>query len=196
MRWTYIIQQKTRLILLLTSLIILIGVTNYIEQRNINQIDQSFNSIYYDRLVPATELLHMTQNLYKQQMLLETAVLSEQPDLRNLHQSLADLNRNTEQRIVNFEKTFLVKHESFALSNFKRGMHEYAAIEEEIIDKLEDGHAEEALAIYSERHSESWKTSPVSRLLWAEIFLSNRKLRYPTAILFSRFRSLLPSSLV
>jgi hypothetical protein len=156
MRWTYIIQQKTRLILLLTSLIILIGVTNYIEQRNINQIDQSFNSIYYDRLVPATELLHMTQNLYKQQMLLETAVLSEQPDLRNLHQSLADLNRNTEQRIVNFEKTFLVKHESFALSNFKRGMHEYAAIEEEIIDKLEDGHAEEALAIYSERLSDKF----------------------------------------
>src|SRR5687768_15927620 len=102
MKWTYIIRQKIKLVLLLTSLITLIGVTNYIEQQNINQIDQSFNSIYYDRLVPATELLHMTQNLYKQQMLLESAVLSAQPDLRNLDQSLDDLSRNTEERIINF----------------------------------------------------------------------------------------------
>src|SRR6202008_4990711 len=43
MKWTFIIQQKFKVILLLTSMIVLIGFTNYLEQRNIDQMDESFN---------------------------------------------------------------------------------------------------------------------------------------------------------
>jgi hypothetical protein len=151
MKWTFIIQQKIKMIALLTSLIALIGITNYIEHQNIHEIDQSFNSIYYDRLVPATELLHMTQNLYKHRMLMESAILSTQPDLETLRKNLDNLSNNTEERIVNFEKTFMVKHESYALVTFKRGMYQYEIIENQIIDALQDGRTEEASEIYRDR---------------------------------------------
>jgi hypothetical protein len=151
MKWTFIIQQKIKVIVLLTSMIALIGVTNYLEHQNIDQIDESFNSIYYDRLIPATELLHMTQNLYKQRMLMESALLSTQPVPQHLDKALDDLTRNTEERIINFEKTFMVKHESYALVSFKRGMHEYETIEEEVVNALHAGHTGKAREIYYER---------------------------------------------
>lgn len=151
MKWTFIIQQKLKVIGLLTSMILLIGVTNYLEHQNIDQIDESFNSIYYDRLVPATELLHMTQNLYEQRMLMESALLGNQPDLQKLENALDDVAHDTDLRVVNFEKTFLVKHESYALVGFKRGMHEYSKIEEEIITTLAAGQIEQARKIYSQR---------------------------------------------
>jgi hypothetical protein len=151
MKWTFIIQQKIKMIVLLTSLIALIGITNYIEHRNINYIDKSFNSIYYDRLIPATELLHMTQNLYKQRMLLERAVISNNPDVQHLEKSLSDFTANTEQRIANFEKTFLVKHESYALVTFKRCMFQYETVEKKIIDALDDNRIAEAREIYRDQ---------------------------------------------
>lgn len=151
MKWTFIIQQKIKLVLLLTSMIALIGVTNYIEHQNIDQIDQSFNSIYYDRLIPATELLHMTQNLYKQRMLMESALFSYESDLEKIDKRLDDLMRNTEERITNFEKTYLVLHESYALVTFKRGMYEYETIEQEIINALYFDRKERAKEIYNER---------------------------------------------
>lgn len=150
MKWTFIIQQKLKVIVLLTSMIVLIGVTNYIAHQNIGQMDESFKSIYYDRLIPATEVFHMTQNLYDQRILMESALQSTQPISRNLDKALADLMRDTEERIINFEKTFMVKHESYALVTFKRGMHEYETIEDEIIKTLHAGNREKALKVYYE----------------------------------------------
>ena len=151
MKWTFIIQQKLKVILLLTSMITLIGITNYLEHRNMDQIDQSFNSIYYDRLVPATELLHMTQNLYEQRMLLESALLTADADLGKLEAVLGEVMRNTEERIENFEKTFMVPHESYALVAFKRGMHEYEKLEEDILNAMLAGETPRARNIYQNK---------------------------------------------
>lgn len=151
MKWTFIIQQKVKVIVLLTSMIVLIGVTNYMEQQNIDRMHESFKSIYYDRLIPATEIFHMTQNLYNQRILMETALRSSQPVSPNLNEALRNLTRNTDERIVSFEKTFLVQHESYALVAFKRGMHDYETIEAEIVKTLLAGHREKALEIYYQR---------------------------------------------
>jgi len=150
MKWTFIIQQKIKVIALLTSMIVLIGVTNYLAHQNIGEMHESFNSIYYDRLIPATEVFHMTQNLYNQRILMEAALRSSEPD-PNLDKTLEELIRDTKERIVNYEKTFMVKHESYALVTFKRGLHDYETIETEIIRMLHAGNHEKALAIYYER---------------------------------------------
>ena len=94
MKWTFIIQQKIKVIALLTSMIVLIGVTNYLAHQNIDQMHESFNSIYYDRLIPATEVFHMTQNLYNQSILMESALRSTHPD-PNLDKTLEQLTRDT-----------------------------------------------------------------------------------------------------
>lgn len=148
MKWTFIIQQKIKVISLLTAMIALICVTNYLEHRNLNQIDESFNSIYYDRLIPAEEVFHMTQNLYNQRILMESALRSKLPVSYHVDNALDELVRDTETRVVDFEKTFLVKHESYALSTFKRDLFEYEKIETKIIAALNDREQEEALKIY------------------------------------------------
>jgi hypothetical protein len=101
-------------------------------------------------LIPATEIFHMTQNLYNQRILMETALRSS-PVSPNLDEALRNLTRNTDERIVTFEKTFMVQHESYALVAFKRGMHDYETIEAEIVKTLLAGHREKALEIYYQR---------------------------------------------
>jgi len=151
MKWTFIIQQKVKAVLLLTVMIVLIGFTNYIEQKNMDQMGESFTSIYYDRLIPATEIFHLTENLFNKRIILQPFVNTAQPIPASEKLQLKNYHSNIDERIANFEKTFLVKHESSSLATFKVRVAECKQIEDEIIDHLSSSRNLEALAVYEQK---------------------------------------------
>lgn len=148
MKWIFSIQQKFKVILLLTILIILIGLTNYIEQKNIEHMDESFTSIYYDRLVPATEIFHLTENLFNKRIILQPFVNTAQPIPDADKIQLEKYHSTINERISRFEKTFLVKNESSALSTFKARVAACRQVEKEIVDHLAAKRNAEAQALY------------------------------------------------
>lgn len=148
MKWTFIIQQKFKIILLLTSMIVLIGFTNYMEQKNMEHMDESFTSFYYDRLVPATEIFHLTENLFNKRIILQPYVNTAHaiPDGEIL--KLESFHINIQERIARFEKTLLVKNESSTLAAFKKCVAECKQIEDKIVAHLSNNENRQALNLY------------------------------------------------
>jgi hypothetical protein len=151
MKWTFVIQQKFKVILLLTIMIVLIGFTNYIEQKNMEQMEESFTSIYYDRLIPATEIFHLTENLFNKRIILQPFVNTSTPIPPDEKDQLEKYHSDIDERIARFEKTFLVQHESSSLTKFKAHVAECQLIEDEIADHLRANRSAEALTLYHQK---------------------------------------------
>ena len=63
MKWTFIIQQELKLALLLFCIIALIIVTTLLVKKH-GDLDNSFRSIYNDRLIPATNIIYFKKDYY------------------------------------------------------------------------------------------------------------------------------------
>jgi hypothetical protein len=135
MKWTFVIQQKLKVALLLGAIMTLIIIANILERKNIEQINQSFSSIYNDRLIPATDIFYLTENLYRKQLLMETYLLSGRNSTREeLQQEIHQYNTAIDSLIKDFEKTYLVTKESHLLAAFKTTIRDYELVEGAIID--------------------------------------------------------------
>jgi hypothetical protein len=160
MKWTFIIQQKIKLALLLTALIIVIGLTAYTEKKNVKEMGTSFASIYYDRLVPATDLFHITENLFQRRIVLEGLLSGRDNDLimpsqdQLLHYHLA-----TNGLVSKFEKTFLVEAESNALSNFKKSLKEYKKVEDRVVGIIAQNLDDQGRRLYETEGKEKFNSA-------------------------------------
>ncbi len=134
MKWTFYIRQKLKVALLLLGIMMLIMLTILISRKNINHISESFDSMYKDRLIPATDIFYLAENLYSKRILLENYLNSEiNKNTQQLRESLTHHDRIMDSIIVEFEKTYLVDEESHFLTDFKEKSEQYASIEDEII---------------------------------------------------------------
>ncbi|MFT3773235.1 MAG: MCP four helix bundle domain-containing protein [Minicystis sp.] len=100
-------------------MLILLGVllNNQWERHNIQQWDASFSSIYDDRLVPATYVFKLTDQLYQKRLLWMEA---QRPGRTEAVRAALDKHDTAVEALVReFEATYLVEAESQALSRFK-----------------------------------------------------------------------------
>lgn len=135
MKWTFIIREKLKVAFLLAGIMLLIGLTNVMERRNMKNLDRSFSSIYYDRLIPATDIFYLTSNLYKRRMLMEQFLFTGQTaSLNDLRKDLGNHSDSIMYLISKFEKTLLIKEESVYLTEFKRRVLHYNGVETRILD--------------------------------------------------------------
>jgi hypothetical protein len=135
MKWTFIIREKLKVAFLLAGIMLMIGLTNMMERRNVKNLDQSFSSIYYDRLIPATDIFYLTSGLYNRRMLMEQFLFTEsKSSLADLRKGLGSHSDSIMHLIAKFEKTLLVKDESLYLAEFKRMVLHYNQVESRILD--------------------------------------------------------------
>lgn len=135
MNWSFVIQQKFKAALLLSGILLFLVFLILVSGSNIRGIDKSFSSIYEDRLIPAIDIIYLTEDLYSKRLILEkflyatdyqsTSVVSEQ---------LARHNSRIDSLITAFELTYLVDKESESLADFKMQIVEYKAIENRILN--------------------------------------------------------------
>jgi hypothetical protein len=149
MKWTFIIREKLKVAFLLASIMALIGLTNVMERRNVKNLDRSFSSIYYDRLIPATDIFYLTSNLYNRRMLLERFLFTKNTSsVTDLRKSLDSYGDSTNHLIAKIEKTFLVKEESLYLAEFKHRVLHYNELESRILDVWTQQSREHAQMLY------------------------------------------------
>lgn len=138
MKWTFIINQKIKVAFLLGSIMVLIALTNMMEQRNIDHINKSFSSIYYDRLIPATDIFYLTEQLYSKRLLMENTLYGENSiSSDEIRKQLNTHSLAIDDLIEKFSKTYLVKNESESLLDFKERVAHYNKVEEKILNVLE-----------------------------------------------------------
>jgi len=142
MKWSFVIQQKLKAALLLGGVMIVIILGTLVSRRNIDGIDKSFSSIYQDRLIPATTIIYLTENLYGKRLALEQFLLSQDlNDSRKIARLLARHDKSIDSLIRAFEKTYLVDQEAKSLSAFKNRVEEYALLEKMILNLYLTGNA-------------------------------------------------------
>lgn len=130
MRWMYAIRYKAGAALLLAVIVLVILAGSFWERSLFTTINNSFLSIYKDRLIPAAEMFHVNDLMYNKRLLLEKH-LSEDADNKNcLQTQLTDLNTKIDSIIAAFETTHLVDEESGALEHLKNRIDEYNRLEQ------------------------------------------------------------------
>ena len=158
MKWSYFIEQKIKVALLLSVVMFLVILTNIIERKNIGEINNSVRSIYEDRLVPATDLFSLTENLYNKRFLMESYLKdSYKGTEEQLSFNLKEHDKNIESLIAKYEKTYLVEQETKYLSEFKDKVKQYSSLERDILDLSKNNSKEAALNLYQTRGIDAHK---------------------------------------
>ncbi len=98
-------------------------------------MNNAFISLYNDRLIPATDLFYLAENLYAKRYILE-AVVEHQPKKESeqeLLQRLIKHDANINSLLKKYEKTFLTQQEKTYLAELKAKLKENKQIEDQII---------------------------------------------------------------
>ncbi len=134
MKWSFVIQQKLKAAFLLSGIMVFIMLNSFISQSSMDSIDQSFSSIYEDRLIPAIDIVYLSEHLYSKRLLLEKALSNKNTEeLPHIAIQLNAHSKKMDSLITAFEQTSLVEEEVKSLGAFKKNIQAYAALEKTII---------------------------------------------------------------
>lgn len=149
MKWSFVIQQKLKAALLLGGIMLMIILATLISRQSMDGIDKSFSSIYQDRLIPATTIIYLTENLYGKRLSLEKFLLSDEVKTsEQINTLLKSHNESIDSLVRAFSKTFLVDKEAKSLDAFKNRVKEYALLEKMVLNLYEAGNADESKKLF------------------------------------------------
>ncbi|GAB3341277.1 hypothetical protein GCM10027299_55370 [Larkinella ripae] len=152
MKWSFVIQQKIKAAVLLTGIMALVVLCSFLSKSTMRDLDKSFSSIYQDRLIPAVDMVYLSENLYTKRLLLEHYLFSNS-DLTSAQLSgqLRKKDQAIDSLIRNFEKTFLIAEEAKSLDAFKNRVRTYAVLENEIIALKQRGDSVAGSELFNKR---------------------------------------------
>lgn len=150
MKWSFVIQQKLKAAMLLGGIMALIIGGTMLSRYNVEGIDQSFSSIYRDRLIPATTIIYLTENLYRKRLSLENYLFSEsQESPARIKAQLRAYDRSIDSLVRLFEKTYLVDEEAKSLNVLKTQIRKYTLLESQVLSLCASGSFVNARQVFS-----------------------------------------------
>lgn len=157
MKFAYSVKQKMKIAVLLFCIMACTLLIRFLEDKSVKDMNESFVSMYNDRLIPATDLFYVAENAYLKKSLFEE-VLYEPDHLFNpeeLKDTLGKLNNTIDSLITKYGRTFLVKQEKEQLSELKKGLLATIGIENKILAAAASGGIAEARKLYEAEGRES-----------------------------------------
>lgn len=134
MNWIYGIRSKLKIAIVLLILIGVIVLGTFLERHYMRNIHTSSSSMYEDRLVPATEIYHLSDHLFSKYLLIEKVLMHpDKTDHREIRKQIDILNRKADSLIKDYELTYLVHMESEGLKAFKKKLKMYNRMESRIL---------------------------------------------------------------
>lgn len=131
MKWAHSLRNKSKIAFWSALILILIFVKNWIDKKNVNELNSSFSSVFDDRLVVESYIFQLSDHLYQKKILIA--------NFKNAEQALAaqpkvDAHNSTiNQILVDYEKTKLTKDESMYFGNLKEKLHDLSAMEKKLL---------------------------------------------------------------
>ncbi|NRF40447.1 MCP four helix bundle domain-containing protein [Pedobacter foliorum] len=136
MRFAYSIKQKMKIAVLLFCIMACTILIRFLEDKSVKSMNESFVSMYNDRLIPATDLFYVAENAYAKKSMIEeflNTAAEQSFSSAAFKEQLADYNRAIDSLIKKYEKTFLVKQEKEKLIVLKDGLESTGQIEDKIL---------------------------------------------------------------
>lgn len=140
MRWSYSLQQKTKITFWSALILILIFVKNWIDKSNVTTLDTTFSSVYEDRLMAESYIFRLSEQLYQKELLLSSEGTLHKSTLLSNH--LSQHNNSINSLILDYEKTQLTDEESFYFKQLKLNLDALERLEKPFIQSLENSREE------------------------------------------------------
>lgn len=137
MKWFFNIPQKFKTSILLMVIVITVLSTSFWGNTMVLKINESFSSIYKDRLLPANELFHMSDLFYQKRLLMQEYVKNPHT-INNTHTTLAEKNKQIDSILHDYEQTYLVSEESKSLIDLKGKIGELSIAENRLLQDQEN----------------------------------------------------------
>lgn len=157
MKFAYSIKQKMKIAVLLFCIMGCTLLIRFLEDKSVKDMNESFVSMYNDRLIPATDLFYVAENAYLKKSLFEEVLYG--PDHlfnpEQLKDTLGRLNSTIDSLITKYGRTFLVKQEKEQLSALKEGLLATIGIENKMLAAAASGGIAEARKLYEAEGRES-----------------------------------------
>lgn len=108
MKILYSLKNNFKIALTLTVLLVCLILTSQLEKQHLKEIDKGFSSMFADRLVPATDMFSIADQLYERRMLLQSYLLAAEktpmPPLEEEYKPIDSL-------LAKYRETYLVEEE-------------------------------------------------------------------------------------
>lgn len=119
MNWQHIFSNRIKAAIVLAILMTGIIISNFFERKILKSNKQAIESIYEDRLKPATSIFEMRQMMANRIFLLERYATDELYSQDILKSDLHNIDTEFNQLMSDYEKTYLVPEEEQFLSALK-----------------------------------------------------------------------------
>ncbi|MCX2451988.1 MCP four helix bundle domain-containing protein [Pedobacter sp. PLR] len=143
MKVAYSLKQKMKIATFLFAIMACMILIRFLEDKSVKSMNESFVSMYNDRLVPATDLFYIAENIFAKKLTLDSFLYSGNPDKKDvdlLKRQFQQFNTTIDSLMKKYEKTFLVKQEKEELKELKIRLIGSIAAEQHVIS-LTDSHS-------------------------------------------------------
>jgi len=146
-KWTVGTRNKIKLAFVLTGAILLLLLAKWVERGEVEHMDKSFLSIYADRLVPATAIFDIRENMHRKQETMQALLLADaRPEASS--QTLTTCNAAIGRLLTEYKKTYFLKKEAAHLEAFETNLRAYNQRENVILNHLSQGNSPIAEQVY------------------------------------------------
>lgn len=145
MKFAFSLKNKLKIAFLLFCIMCCTLLIRFLEDKSVEKINESFISMYNDRLVPATDLYFIAENLYHKNAILQEVLLGN--DVLQGSTALVKMdkhNRKIDSVINKYELTLLVKQEQSFLNELKKALVVQQGLEVKILSMV----GSESKAVY------------------------------------------------
>lgn len=135
MKFAFSLKNKLKIAFLLFCIMCCTLLIRFLEDKSVEKINESFISMYNDRLVPATDLYFIAENLHYKNEILQEILLGNGA----VHPSTGMIKMNKHNRkidsVINkYELTLLVKQEKSFLNDLKKAITVQQGLEAKILN--------------------------------------------------------------
>jgi len=135
MKFAFSLKNKLKIAFLLFCIMCCTLLIRFLEDKSVEKINESFISMYNDRLVPATDLYFIAENLYYKNEILQETLLGNGA----VHPSTGMVKMNKHNRkidsVINkYELTLLVEQEKSFLNDLKKALTVQQGLETKILN--------------------------------------------------------------
>ena len=131
MKWTYFIIEKIKVAIALAVVLVLVLATNMMDKSHFLELQDSFASVYKDRLVVESYIYKLSGQVHKKKLLFD---YYEQVDASEFIEKNQILNDTIADLIQDYEKTKLTTTESKFFSDLKMQVAELEKVELKFIN--------------------------------------------------------------
>ncbi|KQN35262.1 hypothetical protein ASE92_11650 [Pedobacter sp. Leaf41] len=133
MKFAFSLKNKLKIAFLLFCIMCCTLLIRFLEDKSVNKINESFISMYNDRLVPATDLYFVAENLYHKNTILQDALVNNESHSSNNQLQIKKHNQKIDSVINKYELTLLVKQEKAFLKDLKVALNIQEQLESKIL---------------------------------------------------------------